>query len=380
MNKLKLQVPVGAADYLPIECLQKRRLETVLRDAFDKNGYGEIETPSFEYYDVFLHDAVQYVQENMIKFFDTQGRILALRPDMTGPIARMAATKLNADGVLRLCYVGNVYGSKNEEACSEFTQAGVELIGKRGAEADAEVIALAIRSLLSAGLDGFKIDIGQVSFFKGLLEGSGLTDEETERIRLLADSKNNVELEYELSRICIDGKTKNAILELTGLFGGVEVLERAKALSDNVACVDALINLREVYGILADFGYEKNLSIDLGLLNNFNYYSGILFRGIAEGIGVPLLSGGRYDGLLKEFGADMPATGFAIGIKELMAVLRSQGKLNNSAENVTVIKCRDETRAKAYRYAQELRDAGKRVILDMNGAEYGEGYDVITLE
>ncbi|MDL2237728.1 ATP phosphoribosyltransferase regulatory subunit [Christensenellaceae bacterium OttesenSCG-928-K19] len=382
MNKLKLQAPVGTGDYLPDECAEKRRLEQTLRETFQMSGYDEIETPSYEYYDVFMHDAVQYVQENIIKFFDARGRILALRPDMTGPIARMAATKLlEQKRALRLCYVGNVYGFKSNEGRSEYTQAGVELIGKAGAEADAEVIALAIRALLAVGMENFKIDIGQVSFFKGLLMETDITEEQAERIRLLIDTKNSVELEYELSCMNVDREIITTLLELTNLFGGVEVLDRAKALAKNETCIQAVENLKEVYDMLCDFGYGQYLSIDFGLLNNFNYYSGILFRGIADGVGVPMLSGGRYDELLREFGSDAPATGFAIGIKELLVVLESQGMLKDERQKVTVIKCRPQTRKRSYAYAQELRGAGKRVILDMNGAEYdAEYYDIITFE
>ncbi len=376
-KQLKLQVPVGTGDYLPGECAAKRHIEGKLREEFKKCGYNEIETPVFEYYDVFMHDSVPYVQENMVKFFDLKGRILALRPDITGPIARMAATKLlTENNVLRLCYIGNAYGLKREGGKTEYTQAGVELIGKPGAEADAEVIALAIQSLLTAGLAAFQIDIGQVAYFKGLIKDAGLDEEQTEKIRTLVDSKNNIELEYELARMEIAGEIRQALLELPGLFGGIEVLERANA--ENDCCRAAIENIREVYQILCDFGYGASVSIDLGILNNFNYYSGIIFRGIADGIGVPLLSGGRYDELLREFGADRPATGFAMGIKEALIVLEKQGKLSGECEKITVLRCAKDARERAYRYAQELRGVGKRVIIEENGSDYdGDAFDVI---
>ncbi len=381
MSKLKLQVPVGTGDYLPDECLLKRRVEEVFRNEFRLNGYDEIETPAFEYYDVFTHDAVQYVQENMIKFFDLKGRILALRPDMTGPIARMAATKLSAASALRLFYIADVYGFKGEGQRSESTQAGIELIGKSGAAADAEVIALAIRSLLLLGLRDFKIDIGQSAFFRGLVEGANLSEEHMERIRLLIDSKNNVELEYELSRINMDEGVKRPLLELPDLFGGVDTLERASALANSGMCESALSNMREVFDILCDFGYSDYISIDFGLLNNFNYYTGILFRGIARGIGVPILSGGRYDGLLGEFGAPRPATGFAAGVREILIALKKQGAAGFEKERATVLRAGPDKRAKAYHFARQMRESGKRVIMETNGAVYdSEEFDVITFE
>lgn len=382
MSKLKLQVPIGTGDYLPTECAQKRRLETIFRDTFQANGYDEIETPSFEYYDVFMHDAVPYVQENMIKFFDTKGRILALRPDMTGPIARLAVTKLmRKNEALRLCYVESVYGYKRGSQRAEFTQAGVELIGKRSVEADAEVLAVAIQSLLSAGLQSFQIDIGQVAYFKGLVTDAGLADEQVERIRLLIDSKNSVELEYELSRMDLDEQVKVPLLALPGLFGGEEALEKASGLVENTLCLQAVENIREVYAILCDFGYGEHISIDFGLLNDFNYYTGILFRGIADGIGEPILSGGRYDDLLAEFGQSTPATGFAIGIREVLSVLERQGNLTDERKRITVIKCADRDRAKAYQHAQKLRSASGRVLIDTNGTEYpSEQFDVIQYD
>ncbi len=375
MNNLKLQVPSGAWDYLPQECAAKRRTENIVRDEFLKSGYEEIETPSFEHYEVFMHDAVPYVQENMIKFFDLRGRILALRPDSTGPIARLAATKLLAQrDVLRLCYVQNAYGFFNHGIAgkTEFTQAGVELIGKCGAEADAEVIALAIRALQAAGVRDFKIDIGQVAYFKGLIESASLDEEQAEKIRLLIDTKNSVELEYELSRFNITDDLKQALLELVSLFGGAEVLERAKMLARNEACMKAVDNIKEVYDILCDFGYEKYISIDFGILNNFNYYSGILFRGISGAIGTPILSGGRYDDLLNEFGVNTPATGFAMGIKEVLLVLERTGSLTNSEVPVTVVRCNQYNRKEAYLFVQDLRAQGKCAVLEMNGNCYDE--------
>jgi len=380
---LKLQVPVGTCDYLPDACAEKRNVENIIRNEFLLGGYEEIETPSFEYYDVFMHDSVPYVQENMIKFFDSRGRILALRPDMTGPIARMAATKMDAEGhAARLCYIGNVYGYKSGSQRAEFTQAGIELIGEKSAEADAEVIALAIQALLSAGLYSFKIDIGQVAYFKAIAEGAGLDEEQKERVRMLVDSKNSVELEYELSRMKLDGEVKRSLLELTGMFGGIEVLEQAGRMAANEKCSGAVGNLKDVYGILKDYGFEDYISIDFGLLNNFNYYSGIIFRGIAQGIGVPLLSGGRYDMLLAEFGKELPATGFAMGINELLTVLGKQDAGKESGnDKIKVVKCGGGNRRKAIGYARGIREKGGRAILDFNGGIYDEArYEVIKID
>ncbi len=363
-NKLKLQVPTGTSDFLPVECKAKREIESKLRREFYLAGYDEIETPSFEYYDVFTNDAVPYVQENMIKFFDLSGRILALRPDITGPIARMASTKLlNKTDKLRLCYIGNAYGFShkgiNEKA--EFTQAGVELIGIDGAKADAEVIALAIQSLLSVGVNCLKIDIGQVGFFKGLLEDTNFSEEDTEKIRGLINSKNSVDLDFFLQTTKTNENTKNSLKNLITLFGGKEVIATAKNLAKNEKCAQAINNLQEVYEILCEYGFKNYITIDLGILSDFNYYSGIIFRGITDGIGAPLLSGGRYGGLYKEFGINTTATGFAMGIKEILIILDKENKLKQNSEDITYIenKCSSE----AFALATKLRQQNKRAVI-----------------
>ncbi len=378
-NKLKLQVPIGTGDYLPDECAKKRKIERILQSEYKKSGYSEIQTPSFEYYDVFMCESIPYVQEHMIKFFDRNGRILALRPDMTGPIARMAATRLLQEkSVLRLCYNANAYGLKREGVRSEYTQSGVELLGKSGAKADAEVIALAISALKATGLTDFQIDIGQVAYFKGLIADTEIEEEQADHIRMLIDAKNNIDLEYELSRLNIQKSVKKALLELPGLFGGIEVLERATA--ENEICKGAVKNIRKVYDILCDYGYGDYISIDFGLLNDFNYYSGILFRGIVQGIGMPVLSGGRYDELLTEFGKSCPATGFAIGIRELLTVLEKNNALTCDKEKTIVLKCTKKTRKKAYENACQMRSEGKCVIVEEDDSAYNENeYETIYI-
>ncbi|MGI6152953.1 MAG: ATP phosphoribosyltransferase regulatory subunit [Christensenellaceae bacterium] len=382
MKQSNLQIPRGTTDFLPEECARKRYVENILMQEFLVNGYDEVKTPTFEYYDVFQHDSVPYVQENMIRFFDSEGRTLALRPDSTGPIARMAATRLlDKDTVLRLCYVQDAYGFFRQgiDKKSEFAQAGVELLGKKGADADAEVIALAVQAFRKTKLKDFSIEMGQVAFFKGIIEDCGLNDEQTEKIRMLVDAKNNVELEFELDQLQIDSRIKRILLQLGGLFGGREVFDKALFMAVNDRCVSAVENLREVYEILCDFGYEEYISIDLGMLNDFNYYTGIIFRGIVRGVGAPLLSGGRYDGLLAEFGADSPATGFAIGIKELLTALGKQEICPNSPEKTRVLRCTRKNRDAAHEYALRLRENGERVLLEMNGHKnYPE--DKYTLE
>lgn len=341
MKNFKLQTPQGTSDYLQEECAKKRELEDLFRGEFIKNGYSEIQTPTFEYYDVFTHDAVPYVQENMIKFFDLNGRILVMRPEMTVPIARVAATKLlKNDDVLRLFYIQNVYGflDQSMDAQAEISQAGVEYIGRQGSEADAEVIALAAKTLKMTGLRDFKLEIGQVGFFRGLIAGAPITEEQEEKIRMLVDAKNTVELDYELSKMPIEDDLKQKLLALPDLFGeGDAVFDLAYSFAENEDCTRAVDDLKRTYDILCSLDLKKYISIDFGLLNNYKYYSGIIIRGIVGDVGSPILSGGRYDNLLEEFGRPAPATGFALRIKEIMAALKKQKNEKDSGNGTLTI-------------------------------------------
>ena len=375
MKNLKLQTPQGTTDTLQEECAQIRNLENIFRGEFTASGYSEIATPAFEYYDVFTHDAVPYVQENMIKFFDLNGRILVLRPEMTVPIARVAATKLLArQDTLKLFYIQNVFGFLDQslDSQAEVSQAGVEFIGQSGCDADAEVIALAIKSLQLAGLHNFKLEIGQVAFFRGLLAGEALDEEQAEKIRALVDAKNTVELEYELSKMPIGADLKKKLLALPDLFGENEkVFETAYSFAQSEESKRAVDNVRQIYDILVGLHLEKYVSIDFGLLNNYKYYSGIIIRGITDEVGSPILSGGRYDNLLGEFGRPAPATGFALRIKEIITALKKQTENKNGGKNyLTIALAKGRLAADVQKYLgkcdvdlTEFEDISRKLIL-----------------
>ena len=364
MGRYKKHVPDGVEDCLPAECCIKRRIEGALRDLFIMSGYEEIETPTYEFYDVFQSGVGSYMQESMIKFVDAKGRILVLRPDITVPIARAAATKLSEQKTKRLFYIQNSYAAAEPAIgkAGEFTQAGIELIGDDRFCADAEVIALAVKSLKKTGLTAFTIDIGQVAFFKALIGGLGLDEKEIDTLRHAVDSKDRLAIGSAADRLSITGAAKERILALPDLFGGREVFEKALALSDDKACVDAVENLRSVYTLLQEYGMEAYISVDFGMLHDIAYYSGIIFRGITPGIGFPVVSGGRYDGLLSKFGDASPATGFALGIKRVMIAMERQGLLNGFYDTYAVVSCSGARCAEAYAFAERLRGEGKRTV------------------
>jgi ATP phosphoribosyltransferase regulatory subunit len=364
MRRWKKHIPEGVQDYLMEECFHKRVIESKIKDFFYRWGYDEIETPTFEYYDVFSSGIGSVRQEQMLKFIDHHGRILVLRPDITMPIARIAATKLRDYPIpLRLCYLSNAFGYDPTQAGNqrEFTQAGIELLGLEGTEADAEAISLAIMALRDIGLSNFQIDIGQVDFFKGLMEEAGVTDDEAEEIRQYVDQKNMLDIDLLLKDTPISCSVKRKIMELPSLYGGPEVLDIAQKITENKRCKKAIDNIRQVYDILNDFGLKDYISIDLGMVQSIDYYSGIIFRGITSELGFPILAGGRYDQLVKEFGYDLPATGFAMGIKRLLMALERQGNLDHIPGIDILVGYHPHVRQKAFAYIQDLRAKGKRV-------------------
>ena len=368
MSKWKIYTPDGVQDILFEDCYLKRGIEAKLRELFRANAFREVETPTMEFYDAFSSDKAM-PQEAMFKFFDQQGRILVLRPDITIPIARVAATKCRElEYPLRFSYIGNVfrYNDFGGGKQNEFTQAGVEILGTNTPESDAEVIAVAINAMKAAGLENFQVDIGQVDFFKGLMEETGLPDESIEQIRLLIDRKDYVGVGELLNGCKIREDLKKLILDLPGLFGSADVIDRVEAMKVNKRSREALENIRQVLGILDDYGFSQYVSVDLGMLRGLDYDTGILFRGFTYGIGFPVLTGGRYDKLVEEFGMECPATGFSLGINMIMMALQRQKAVFDRPEIDSIVCYEARGRKTAFELCGELRRQGLVVELDIS--------------
>jgi len=368
----KIHTPEGVQDILQNECFFKKNLEDRIRKVFRSSGYYEVETPIVEFYDVFSTEENIIPQETMFKFFDQQGRILVLRPDITIPIARVAATKLkDAPYPLRISYIGNAfkYNELGGGKQKEFTQAGVEIIGVNTPEADAGVIATAIDAVKATGLENFQIDIGQVEFFKGLMEETGLSEEETEKMRVLIDRKDFLGIEELVEEHNIRDDLKELILDLPKLFGSTDVIDRVEKYPINERSIKALNNLRSIINILDDYGLSKYVSVDLGMVQSLNYYSGTIFRGFTYGVGFPILSGGRYDRLVEKFGKSSPATGFSMGINMVMMALDRQKIEFEKPRIDTLVHCREEGRKTAFQICEALRKQGLVVEMDINGGD-----------
>ena len=305
--------PEGTRDRLFTECRERRQVQGKLVHLFAQRGYEEIITPEVEYYDLFLKSGNPMPQESMLKIIDRSGKICVMRPDCTTPIARVAATKLR-DMVFpqRLYYNQTIFRSSTENrgGNNEIAQCGVELIGATGLRADIEMIAMAIDALRICGLDDFHIELGHVDFFRSLAAQMAMEPEEEERMRRLIESKNFAALNLLLEPY--KGQLASQVLRsLSKLFGDRKILDEAERLSGPN---EALDYLKTVYTELESAGYERYLRFDLGLVHQIDYYTGLVFRGYAEGFGAAVLSGGRYDHLVEAFGRPAQATGFAVDV------------------------------------------------------------------
>ncbi len=361
MEQFDLQVPRGMQDTLPGECARKRQLEGELRRLFTMQGYQEIETPILEYYGALDDRTWGYRPEDVWKTFDSAGRILALRPDSTIPAARVAAGRLaDAPLPLRLCYLQSATKTLTDTSsllCEE-TQCGVELMGEPSPEADAEVIALAVKAVEAAGLTGFQLELGQAQFVAGFLQEAGLTEGQSAVIRGMIEGKNALDMQLYLNKLAVSRDAADRLMRLPRLYGDASILDEAEALTNHPLCRAAIAELRQVLAILEEYGCGGCVSIDLGMAHQANYYSGTIFRGLAAELGQPLLSGGRYDGLPARFGREIPATGFALSMKLLLIALERQGASFAAPVPDVILSFAPGCRKEAIAFAEKKRSDG----------------------
>lgn len=322
------QIPYGTRDLLPREAKQKRIVEGALAELFSCWGYDEIVTPTFEYMETLAVGTGSNIQQHVFKFFDKNNRILALRPDMTTPIARVAATRLKETPLpLRLFYLTNVFRHEQAQAgrqC-EFYQAGVELLGAPGPAADAEIVALAVEAMLEAGLTNFQIGLGQVDFINGLMAESLLSPERQQQIKSAMVTRDLVGLGELLSQSGLSPAAQELLQQIPLLHGREDMLSRAYRLVSNDLSRAALDNLADIRKLLTGYGVDQYVNFDLGIIRDFDYYTGMVFEGYTPGLGFPLCGGGRYDTMLALLGVANPATGFALGIERMLLALERQG-------------------------------------------------------
>ena len=358
--------PEGVRDIYNGECSQKHHLQTEIRKVFDSYGYEEIETPSFEYFEVFSREVGTIPSKDLYKFFDREGNTLVLRPDFTPSVSRACATYFNPEHqVITLSYTGNTFinNSSYQGRLKETTQMGVERIGDDSAEADAELLAMTVECLLKAGLKEFQVSVGQVDYFKSLLQDANLDIEEEENLRSLISQKNYFGVEDLVRSQNIPEYLEKAFLELPHLFGSSEILQKARSLTDNICAIKAVERLEEIYEILKIYGYEKYVSFDFGMLSKFQYYTGIIFQAYTYGTGEPVVKGGRYNNLLKHFGKPAASIGFGITVDNLLMALSRQEISLPEKKAPVILTYTEANRREAILAAQKLRNEGTAVAL-----------------
>ena len=372
MKNRLLHTPDGVRDIYGDECEQKLFVRDELFNVIESYGYKPIQTPTFEFFDVFGSDIGTTPSKNLYKFFDRDGNTLVLRPDVTPSVARSCA-KYYSDRTdpVRLCYCADTFINNNEYQgrLKETTQLGAELMGDAGVEADAEIIALTCECFIKSGLTEFQIAVGNSSFFEAVCEGTGLTGEDADIVKDYFCDKNYFAAGEFLKSINAPDGIFNILDVLSGFIGGREALENAsKSVRDIDKACFALVKLEELYDILCLYGFEKYISFDLGLLNPHDYYTGIIFDGYAYGSGRTIAKGGRYDRLVSHFGKDTPAVGCVIELDELLLCLSRNGVAIPGARKVSVLHyTNDEEYAAALKKAKELRSAGAKVALCPGG-------------
>ena len=364
--KKVLHTPEGVRDIYNVECGKRLALEGRLKKVFHLHGYHDIQPPTFEYFDVFGKEIGTIPSKDLYKFFDKDGNTLALRPDITPSIARAVATLFKEEELpIRLCYTGNTFvnHSNYQGRLRETTQMGAELMGDDSVEADAEMLALVIESLLTIGLKEFQLNVGNVDFFQSLIEDACLDEEAEERVRELINNRNYFGVEEFLESIQVKRSSKEAFAALNELVGGVDILVHAKNIAPNSKGVMAIRRLEKIYDTLRLYGVEKFVNFDLSMTGTYGYYTGIIFRGYTFGTGDAIVKGGRYDHLIEKFGKQSPSIGFAIVLDELMnALTRQKIRIVYTRKNTMIVYDEGKQR-EAIALAKDFRRKAKNAEL-----------------
>ena len=359
-----LQVPYGTADILPGEAAARRKIIDCMAAVYQDWGYEEVQTPTFEYLSTFGGGG--RVSDSNFKFFDRRNNILMLRTDMTAPIARLVATRMKAEsGVKRLSYRSQIfrYEETQEGRQCEFSQSGVEMMGADAVAADAEIIALAATVLKQAGLLDFTISVGQVEFINGLTAAAGFSDQETQALKHCLITHNAVGLQELSQQKKLTGTLAKIVPNLLFLHGGPEILQKLASCLQEKRCLQALKRLQGMYDLAKVYGIASYLSFDLGLLRDFDYYTGMIFEGFTPGLGYSILGGGRYDKMMSGFGSACPAIGFAIGVDRVVLALVHSGHYQLPRQCDFLVAYGQDKLPEAIKTCMQLRAAGHSVKL-----------------
>ena len=373
-----MHTPEGVRDLTPSEFEKKLEIGNKLIGIMKEAGYKLIQTPSFEYFDVFANNIGMTPSRELYKFYDKEGNTLVLRPDFTPSIAR-AFSKLyySEKEPVKLCYCGNTFvnGSDLNGMLKESTQIGAELYNDGSCNADAAMISLVVDCMKCAGFDDFIVSIGNADFFRGLCEELGISAEDEHTLFRLISSRNLYKALELLSELGIEKEYAELIVNISDMYSSKDSLAALKEKLKNPKCTEALDTLCAITSILEKEGKGQYVSIDLGLLNKYDYYTGVIFRAYTFGSGDAIMKGGRYDHLVREFGRDTPAIGFGVSLDELMIALREQenSKKDSSNEYLTFAltkgRLADKTLSileKAGITCEEMKDKDTRKLIFVN--------------
>ncbi|MDM5154027.1 ATP phosphoribosyltransferase regulatory subunit [Bacillus sp. DX1.1] len=368
MTKWKRANPNGTRDYVFEECTLIEEVEQKLRRTFLERGYEEIRTPTIEFYDVFSFRNRPIDEEKMYKFFDQQGRIIVLRPDMTIPLARVIGTH-GGRAPVKLTYSGNVFRA-NESLSgkyNEIIQTGIEIIGIDNIRAEIECIVSAIQALQGVGIQSFTIELGQVQLYKCIVKKLALEEDDESTLRTYIESKNDAALSHFLKEKKLDrnDRTVQLLERLPRLFGKLEVIEEAEKLASNNEMKKAIARVKEIYETIKRLGYGSYISIDFGMIQHLHYYTGVIFRGYIRDVGGEIVSGGRYDELIGNFGEAMPAVGLAVQVNQIVRTLQEHQAAGDRKKLDILIHYSLHMVAEAERLCGLLRKDGRKVELSM---------------
>ncbi len=372
MENRLLHTPEGVRDIYNGECRRKLAVEQKILNSFYLYGYEHIETPSFEYFDLFNKDRGSVGDKEMFKLFDRDNNTLVLKPDMTPAVARCVAKYYMDDPMpLRLCYLERTFKNNTnyQGRLKETTQTGAELIGDDSPQADGELLAMVIDSLKAAGLQEFQVEIGHADFYKGLTEEAGMDEETRRSLRELIENKNYFGVEELLEAQQISQESRKSILTLMELFGTAECLDRAKELTKNPRALAAIDRLEKIQRFIEACGLSDYISYDLGMVSRYQYYTGIIFKAYTYGTGDYIVTGGRYDRLLEQFGKQSPAVGFAIEVDQvLLALARQQIDVPVSQANVLIL-FEGSAEAQAILLGRHFRSLGLPAVVSVRNED-----------
>ncbi len=379
LSPVDIALPRGVSDFLPEAAAKIDSIESRLLRVFELWGFRRIITPRLEYEDVLATGMGDELKGRTYRFDDRQsGRLLALPPDITPQIARIAATRMAALPLPhRISYSGRVLRQTEIQAgrSREIFQTGVELIGLNSPEADAEMIVMAIEAMQVLGLDDFTIDLGQVEFCHGVFQASGLSDEPLRQLREAVSRKDSSAVASLLNEHPVSADSAREISALPRLFGGRDLLKTTQDFVTNPRSLAALENLRQVLEILDIHGVADFVSIDLGETRGLDYHSGITFEGFVTGFGEPVCCGGRYDNLTARYGFDAPATGFTFNLLNLLQTVERRPELQRCATTDFLLFNTGSDRKNVLQVARKLRSQGFTTARDIIRRDFAQSLE-----